>query len=688
MEMDMDIGWCLACSKRTRDHRSPYCSDDCRQRDHSPKSQQSEQQAITSPLPPKFIPLPPTSANVSRNPSDRRSTGRRSRLEPQRPDPSPLVGGGGQLLSDETIPASHHERHRHAPQRDRRAFSFPASDEIERPTLPFARKAKAVNGTPKSFKKHLNLSNDMAKLALSTGANTPNLESPFESTSDSSNEQQEIPIPPRRSNLMPFSTLHPQAPLPSPRQAPPHRLHSPTSSSPVQTARPSMDTSNPITRMGSSSRSREDIMSWARNVGGGESSPDSVDDEHRGRANRNRPRSRRALTLANLPPPSTEPLDEPSHGSTPKGSVGALGALHMTFTPVVNAFRRVSVAAMSPADQTPTSSSLGLAVPAPAELSIVDVVVATRGAEERTTEGDTPALSTMSLSEVIDPSTSTDIGDTAETATDDFSIVSSSIDRRTSFSPRAVHAQLSLKPTAPAVLSQRRRSSMLPIPTPGAAFMSLSNYIRSLTPFALPVTSLVPSFTTSQGEVISSAAAPEIEPTVTTTGLTPEPSRLASPMPTTALQANLGKAIDDSLHERDLVRSVPMDIDLTNKAVDFREERKRELEELDLIKRDAAARPRSPPRADSRSSSPERDRTSGRPQSYDDNGDDDRRGRGRGRTRGRAPAPALPEPEPEQLRGRRRDRINESRDRSWSPARGRRPSRNRSALLAAFVGAD
>jgi hypothetical protein len=599
--------------------------------------------------------------------------------------------GRSQVLSDEP-PTTLHDRHHQ--QRDRRAFSFPASDENERPALPFVRKAKAVNGTPKSFKKHLNASNDMSKLALSTGANTPNFESTFDSTSDSSNAD-EVPVVARRNNLMPFSVLHPQAPLPSPRQPSPQRVHSPTSSSPVQTARPSMDTRSPITRMGSSSRSREDIMSWARNVGGADSGPshdDSDENEPRTRANRNRPRSRRALTLANLPPPSTESLDEPSYGSTPKGSVGALGALHMTFTPVVNAFRRVSIAAIPPADQTPTSSSLGLAVPAPAEVSIVDVVVATRATEERSPEGDTPALSTMSLSEAIDPSTSTDIGDTIETATDDFSVVSSSIDRRTSFSPRGLHAQLAnvappAKPQAPPMLSQRRRSSMLPIPTPGAAFTSLSNYLRSLAPFALPVTSLVPSFTTSQGEVIHSAAVPEIEPTVTTTGPTPEPSRFPSPVPTTALHANLGAAIDESLHERDLVRSVPMDIDLTGKAADFREERKREREELDLLKRGAAARPRSPVRANSRSPSPGPDRTSGRPQSYEDNGeDDDRRGRGRGRTRGRVPTP--PEPEPEHHRGRRRDRINESRDRSWSPARGRRPSRNRSALLAAFVGAD
>lgn len=601
--------------------------------------------------------------------------------------------GRSQVLSDET-PARHHERHRQ--QRDRRAFSFPASDENERPALPFVRKAKAVNGTPKSFKKQLYLSTDPSKLALSTGANTPNLASTFDSTSDDSIGD-EVPVIPRRNTLMPFSSLNPQAPMPSHRQPSPYRVHSPSSSSPVQTARPSMDTRNPITRMGSSSRSREDIMSWARGVGGADSSPslrgDSDDNEPRTGANRSRPRSRRALTLANLPPPSTESLDEPSHGSTPKGSVGALGALHMTFTPVVNAFRRVSIAAIPPAEQTPTSS-LGPAVPAPAEVSIVDVVVATRCTEERTPlEGDTPALSTMSLSEAIDPSNSTDIGDTIETATDDFSIVSSSIDRRTSFSPRAHHAQLSNvapKPlAAPApgpALSQRRRSSMLPIPTAGSAFTSLSNYLRSLAPFALPVTSLVPSFTTSQGEVINAAAVPEIERTLDVHGHTPEPSRLASPMPTTGLHANLGVVMDDSLPERDLVRSIPLDINLAGKAVDFREERKREREELDMIKRGAAARPRSPARADARSPSPGPDRTSGRPQSYDDNGEDDRRGRGRGRNRGRVPTP--PEPEPEQHRGRRRDRINESRDRSWSPARGRRPSRNRSALIAAFVGAD
>ncbi|BEJ15243.1 hypothetical protein CspHIS471_0410100 [Cutaneotrichosporon sp. HIS471] len=681
MDMDMDLGWCLTCSKRTCDTRSPYCSEECRQRDHAPKSQPNEKQVITSPLPAKFLALPPTSSNISRNPSDHRPNSRRSRGDSQRPDTS-TPAGPGKVLSDEA-PASPPDRHYQ--QRDRRAFSFPASDENEHPTLPFVRKAKAVNGTPKSFKKHLNLSSDMAKLALSTGANTPNFESTFDSTSDGSIDN-DVPTVGRRNGFMPFAAHQRQALVPSPWQPSPKRVQSAAASAPVQN-RPPTDPRNPIDRIGSSSRSREDIMSWARGVGGAETSPNSDSNEPRSQAHRNRRRSRRALTLANLPPPSTESLDEPSHGSTPKGSVGALGALHMTFTPVVNVLRRVSIAAIPAADQTPTSSSLGLAVPAPAEVSIVDVVVATR-AEERTPEGDTPALSAMSLSEAIDPSTSTDIGDAIETATDDFSVVSSSIDRRTSFSPRTLQSQLAhvvpKPPTAPA-LSQRRRSSMLPI-TPGTAFTSLSNYLRSLAPFAMPVTSLVPSFTNSQGDVVNTTPSTEIERTVTATGPTPEPSRLASPMPTTSLHANLGDAMDDTLHERDLVRSVPMDIDLTRKAANFREERKREREELDLLKRGAAAHPRSPPRDDSRSPSPGPDRTSGRPQSYDDDGDDDRRGRGRGRTRGRVPTP--PQPEQEHHRGRRRDRVNESRDRSWSPARGRRPSRNRSALIAAFVGAD
>ncbi|BEI84194.1 hypothetical protein CcaverHIS002_0407980 [Cutaneotrichosporon cavernicola] len=527
MEMDMDLGWCLTCSKRTYDTRSPYCSEQCRQHDHSPKSQPNEKQTITSPLPAKFLALPPTSANISRNSSDHRPNSRRSRGDSQRPDISTPAGPG---------------------KRDRRAFSFPASDENEHPTLPFVRQAKAVNGTPKSFKKLLNLSSDMAKLALSTGANTPNFESTFDSTSDGSIDN-DVPTVGRRNGFMPTG--------------------------------PPINPRIPIGRMGSSSRSREDIMSWARGVGDAETSPNSDGNEPRSQAHRNRCRSRRALTLANLPPPSTESLDEPSHGSTPKGSVGALGALHMTFTPVVNVLRRVSIAAIPAADQTPTSSSLGLAVPAPAEVSIVDVVVATR-AEDRNPEGDTPALSTMSLSEAIDPSTSTDIGDAMETVTDDFSVVSSSVDRRTSFSPRTLQSQLAhvvpKRPTAPA-LSQRRRSSMLPI-NPGTAFTSLSNYLRSLAPFAMPVTSLVPSFTNSQGDVVNTAASTEIERTVTATCPTPEPSRLASPMPTTSLHANLDDAMDDTLHERDLVRSVPMDIDLTRKAANFREERKREREEL------------------------------------------------------------------------------------------------------------
>lgn len=678
----MDIGWCLACSKRTRDPRSPYCSEECRQLDHTPKSQPNDKQAITYTLPAKLLAFPPAPTNISRTPPDQRPNSGRGRADPQRTDTC-TPPGRGKVMSDED-PASPPELQ---PQmRDRRAFSFPTSDGSERPALPFARKAKAVNGTPKSFKKHLNLSNDMAKLALSTGANTPNLESTFDSTRDRPVENS-VPILGRHNTSKPFAPYQAQAQGPSPLQ---HSLQSPSSSGPMQT-RPSVDPRNPINRIGSSSRSREDIMSWARGVGGVEVSSGSDGNELDLWEQHNQRHSRRNLTLANLPPPSTESLDEPSHGSTPKGSVGAFGALHMTFTPVVNILRRVSVAAIPPTDQTPTSSSLGLAVPAPAEVSIVDVVVATRP-EERTAGGTTPALSTMSLSEAIDPSTSTDIGDTIETATDDFSVVSSSIDRRASFSPLTLQSQLAqvvaAKPSTPIGLSQRRRSSMLPM-TPGAAFTSLSNYLRSLAPFAMPVTSLVPSFTNSQGDVVCPATRTETERNLSAADPA-EQTHGASPMPATSLHANLSDAMDDSPPGRELVRSIPMDIDLTGKAVDFREERKREREELDMLKRGATARPRTPPSVDQRSPSCGPDRISGRPRSYDDDDDDgardDRRGRGRGRARGREPP--SPEQEHESPRGRRRDRVNESRDRSWSPARGRRPSRNRSALLAAFVGID
>lgn len=638
---------------------------------------------------------------MSRQPSDNRSNGQSGAANGQRPEPTPL-GGRRQVLSDET-PLATPERHRQ--QRDRRAFSFPASEDNERPALPFARKTKGINGTPRSFKKkQLHLASDMNKLALSTGANTPNFEPTFDSTSDSSIENNDVaaPVAQRRSPVSPFATLNPAPPIPTQRvhssSSGVPAVHSPSLSSPLQTARPSLDTRGPITCMGSSSRSRDDIMSWARGVGVDSTSSHhgDSDDETRGRSNRNRPRTRRHLALANLPPPSTEPLDEPSQGSTPKGSVGALGALHMTFTPVVDAIRRVSIAAI-PQHSEQFGSSLGIApVPAPAEVSIVDVIVATRGQEGNNehvlTEGDTPSLSTMSFAEAVDPSTSTDLGETIDTATDDFSVVSSSIDRR--FSPRVTGAQIGHAPAAPKATNnvpqpqqqQRRRSSLRPIQSTASAIWNISSYIRSLTPFAVPA---LPSFTTPQGEPGHQEAETAVEDEPVNGTPEQQISNLASPVPTTAMHANIGAALEDSLHEHDLVRSVPMDIVITGKTAALFEERQREREALEMIKRGAGSRPRSPIRMDGRSPSCGPDPSSGRPQSYDDDREDDRRGRGRGRGRDRGGAPTPPEDDDgEERRGRRRDRYNESRDRSWSAARGRRASRNRAALLAAFVGAD
>lgn len=193
-----------------RDQRSPYCSDACRQHDTThPNTAQADTAAITSPLPPKFLALPPTSSNVSRQTSERRASRVGVNTSPHRPEAQP-VQGRLPMVSDPTE-LEHHPR-----QRDRRAFSFPASEGSstlphERSTLPFVRKTTQVNNTSRSFRtKHMSHDASRAGSGQATGINTPlnGNDSPFDSTSDSDDKEELI----RRSPAMSLSALHPPPP--------------------------------------------------------------------------------------------------------------------------------------------------------------------------------------------------------------------------------------------------------------------------------------------------------------------------------------------------------------------------------------------------------------------------------------------------------------------------------------------
>lgn len=444
-------------------------------------------------------------------------------------------------------------------------------------------------------------------------------------------------------------------------------------SSPLHTARPSLEAraaTSPITRMGSSSRSREDIISWARNVDSGvnlssEGSSDTGGDSSQHNTARGRPRRPRPNALSDLTPPSTESLDDPVErtGSTPTSASRALSAL--SFTPVVNALRRVSIGGVPPSPES--TSALGLQpMPAPAEVSIVDVVVGTRAQEvdHFFVEGDTPTLSTVSMSEAQDPS-NTDFGETIDTVTDDFSVVSSSNDRRGSYGQR--YAQISSCKVQSAMPPQQRKSSLplRPIQTTASAFWNLSSYLRSLAPFGM-AGSVAPM--TPHHERVMTPTIPEASAVTHTT-----PDFKSVPVPTHNMYDAVDPLVDPA---QDMVRSVPMDIVITSRVQALAEERQREREAEQLLKVG-----RTPPKRveASRSPSPGKEaKDLPEPPAVED----DRRGRGRRREA--SPPPAIESSDSDDGRGRRRDRTRESRERSWSAHRGR-TSRSRTTRAAVAV---
>ncbi|KAL1405963.1 hypothetical protein Q8F55_007645 [Vanrija albida] len=717
MDMDMDLGWCLACSKQTRDQK-PYCSEACRLKDTQPPEPIVETLQITSPLPPKLLSLP-SPPNLSRQSSDRRRSSDKHKATPVL---TPLLTP---LHDTAPLPADEHPR-----ARDRRAFSFPASSENNSDSaLPFTRKARAVNSNSRSLAR-----SDARK---STGTNTPAVESAFLPTSDSDNDQLRSPQSPsfaplgakrttkaRRNNpRSPLASplgLHPSPPVPMSRltftELDAGGLNSHPSSSPSQlpTARPSLDgrrtSTSPVTRLASSSsRSREDIITWARAV------------DHDGTVGRRA--GRRADPLGHLTPPSTEPLDRPMSSTPTAGAFSTLGS--MTLGPVVKALRSVSLAVspqpeghattsqpLTPLPETP--SALGLqSVPAPATLSIVDVVVATRPTEADTSffaNCPTPTLSTNSrLSEAQDPMYGTDFGETLETATDDFSVISSL--GLAPLSPRA-QPQSPLSP----LQAQRRKSSIAlrPIQSTASAIWSISSYLRSFAPFTAPF-----SLAATSQPVTEAVDSPVVE----TVPLAPPAA--TSPVPTAGRAGSPETVTVDPA--RELVRSVPMDIVVLpgSKAQQATRERQREREAIEFLRprsrsrtrvqasrspsveRAAVSKPAELPRVTQELPRLHHDRPKihGRQPSYDADASEpeEERGRGRGRGRARAPVEAVvPDAvtvdvavavtttasSSEERRGRRRDRVNESRDRSWSPTRGReRPSRTRGAAAAPAVRA-
>ncbi|KAL7418868.1 hypothetical protein Q5752_006552 [Cryptotrichosporon argae] len=702
MDMDIDVGWCLTCSKKTTDTRNPYCSDSCRAQDSSFKPVAHTPVAITSPLPPAFLPpLSPPSGNptprANNTPSEKRF--HRPPLAALAAPPPPASTSGGAMPIGRS--------------RDRRAFSFPTQPP---PMLDLGAKRNSITAMPRFARRTNPVAFDAsarplpqrkgrlsAGFALSTGgANTPNI---FESavTSDSSDLEPGRASPVKKSQPLAAymcrrtsggTTGGLQIQLGEPSSVSRSSLHASSFASHLPTVRPTESrkpSQSPVATLiatSASSRSREDIISWARAVGArpreAALTDESGDDETDCRG-RSRTRRDSALATTTTTTPVREEDDVVCAGTTPRGA-RSLGLLTMsTGLGLVRASKGV---AEDKALVGPSTAIALPATPAPAEVSLVDVL-ATPACETEPSlpsiinGGATPTLSTMSISEAFDPSSITDIGDHVEVVTDDQSAFSSngfyhsmgSAKKATPVPPvlSVPQAQASpeLKPTGP---SRRKSLPLRPIVSTASAIWSLSSYLRNLAPFTAPFSMVQPASASSQHPPPPSISTPHLPAYMPTAG-PPKAHAVAAP----AIRSRQLSPADTTPLE--VVRSLPMDI-LASPTADpterMRELREREVEAAvsrvgsrsrtrieasrtpSLSRSRSRRRPESRGRARGMSGSPacSRDRRQG---SYDADAEDDEEGRGRSR-RGKVVSASKVE------RGRR---PVSSGDRSASARRGR-----------------
>ncbi|WVW81744.1 hypothetical protein I302_103740 [Kwoniella bestiolae CBS 10118] len=640
MDMDMDVAWCLTCSKQTRDPRSPYCSEACRLQDTDPTTNQNGPIPLTSPVPFGLIPSPtrPTHAGSS--------TSQTNQSPARRPSIGPLA----------PLPSSY--RSKPVP-RDRRAFSFPATQSVaplpikisnsRRPTqtgetLQFARRTNpiAVNMTASPSAGALSVPRvkGFDKLSKTTGANTPVFQdSVFCSTSESS-DNEGIDI----KDVSPMKIPKPLTPLETTVRPPNIKrasvskafvVTSPRNDAFASIAEPSTrppfisrKSPSPVAAMiasSASSKSREDIVSWLNEV---KRLPTKDEDEHehphldQSHHPRGRSRTRREV-LANLPPPSQESIDEQYEGengifgTTPKGRIGSALAGLSSFGafgvgPIVKALTGVTSSATTASQPTstvtastaPATTGLGLqSVPAPAEVSRIAVTVATPAEPELSQflqmGGTTPTLSTVSISEVIDPLT--DNGEHIDfmTSTDDQSAAGSSSFMRRRFSSvgqgKAPSSLLSVG---------GKQAPAKPVTSTASAIWNLPAYIRS---FAhLSISSVLPPYApiaAADAQAQAQAQTNLPSPLPTTKSQAPDQP---GPAPVPAARPVTPDEVEESPAQQ-MVRSLPMDIVMPVGGENTHVDRARQREEV----REWLGTPTSS-RSASRSQVRDRDRTQSR----------------------------------------------------------------------------
>lgn len=329
-----------------------------------------------------------------------------------------------------------------------------------------------------------------------------------------------------------------------------------------------------------SSRSREDIISWAKAIElretDSESEAPSPTSPRRGRSRTRRKSefarfSPQAEETGTRTPAAAEPDATQQMATTPKGFTSALAGLSIV-QPLVKAITgSVSLSRTSTknGNWSPPQQAVYRAMPVPAELCKVAVVASTGPAEAEWPPhmlgGATPTLSTISISELPEFSVTTDPPDHADMSADDMSTASASFVRRPTIRARTSVVSDG-KPKA--------RSNIPGVQASANAIWQFSSYIRSLAPFSMP---FMPAY--------SSTPYPEPPPGDIETPTPSSPSAehtpgLPSPLP--ASRAGLSSSEDNADAGKELVRSLPMDIVMpalkAAQAVQASEARARERE--------------------------------------------------------------------------------------------------------------
>ncbi|ODN97176.1 hypothetical protein I350_08156 [Cryptococcus amylolentus CBS 6273] len=628
VELGMDTAWCLACSKQLDNPKSTYCSDVCRHQDSLPLEKTLDVAEITWPS--------------SIAPHSTKTNGDRPTVQPSGPFEEVLTGNQF---------------------RGRRAYSFPAHQTQEAPLLPgsrrqtqtqetlqFIRKSHRVSATlSHNASPHLGpvvapkASKGFGKLSKTTGDNTPLVpDSVFCSNSESSDNEcvgqsprniaRRMSSKSARGDYLSETIRLPRAPVPrrfsvnlmmepgAPRARP--------ALEPAYTLPIALKPSSPVARMvatSAGSRSREDIVSWLNEVKCLPNQADGDTDLSFNRHDTITPTQERV-----------EWVGENGLSTTPQGRFGsALAGLS-----TIRGFSAVRAFASAAGSNPPTTTASAAiaaaknpempstiqATPSQAEVSRVAVTAVSTEHDDSgyvtSHVGATPTLSTISLSEVMDPLTdggeNVDFFSDEQSANGDYSYVQ----RRLSAAITGPNAPKSGDESAKLADPPKASSAIRPLTNTARAIWSFSNYLRSFAP--LSISSVAPSPRKAQSPISPKSSTPAKPPsprahTSPSSILHDQPKDISiAPMPT----AHQPPPPEPESPVKEMVRSLPMNIvhpaGMENVALERRVQREQEAE-MGMDAHWSPSKSRSRARGSAkgsrvRAASPSRSRSRGRSQ--------------------------------------------------------------------------